>query len=58
MKYSRQTEVKLRPSRIDFSQAMCASVPDYIQGDLGIKVNVLRGDAIGHCEKKLIQTCV
>lgn len=30
-----------------------------IQGDSGGKVNILRGDNIGHCEKNnLIRTCV
>ena len=45
--------MKLRPKRIGLSQAMCSSVPGYIQGDSGRKVNIFGGDSIGHCEKKV-----
>ena len=30
----------------------------YVQGDSRGKVNTLRSDGIGHCERKFIQTCV
>ena len=45
--------MKLRPNRIGLSQAKCSTVPDNIQGDSGNKVNILAGDSIGHCEKKI-----
>jgi hypothetical protein len=32
---------------------ICTIFREFVQGDLGLKVNNLRGDIIGYCEEKV-----